>query len=63
MEIKVRLELVVSLQDGEVNINEILHAGGEWGRTATVRVAEDVINAYQAKIVEMLCAVYPVLYN
>ena len=56
MEIKVRLELVVSLQDGEVNINEILHAVGEWGRTATVRVAEGVINAYQKRIIENLCA-------
>lgn len=26
MEIKARLELLVSLQDGKVNINEILHA-------------------------------------
>lgn len=56
MEIKVRLELGVSLQDGEVNINEIIHAVGEWGREATRKVAEGVINAYQAKIVAMLCA-------
>lgn len=56
MEIKVRLELVVSLQDGEANINEILYAVGEWGRAATVRVAEGVINAYQKRIIENLCA-------
>jgi len=56
MEIKVRLELVVSLQDGEVNINEILNAVGKWGREATAKVAEGVINAYQKRIIELLCS-------
>lgn len=56
MEIRVRLEAVVSLQDGEVNINEILHAVGEWSREMTTKVVEGVIDAYQGRIVEMLCA-------
>lgn len=56
MEIKVRLELVVSLQDGEVNINEIIHAVGKWGREATAKAAEGVINAYQKRIVEAVCS-------
>lgn len=56
MDIKVRLELIVSLQDGETNINEILDAVGKWGREATTKVAEGVINAYQKGIVEMLCS-------
>ncbi len=56
MEIKVRLELVVSLQDGEVNINEIIHAVGKWGREATAKATEGVINAYQKRIVEAVCS-------
>ena len=56
MELRVRLESVFSLQDGEVNINEILHAVGQWSREAMTKVAEGVIGTYQKKIVEMLCA-------
>jgi len=56
MEIRVRLEAVVSLQDGEVNINEILHAVGKWGHEMTVKVAEGIVDAYQKRVVELLCA-------
>lgn len=56
MEIRVRLEAVISLQEGEVNINEILQAIGKWGRDMTIKVAEGTINAYQERIVSMLCA-------
>ncbi len=45
MEIRVRLEAVVSLQDGEVSINEVLHAVGKWGREVTVKVAQGTIAA------------------
>lgn len=56
MEIGVRLETVISLQDGEVNINEILHALGMWGREMTIKVAQGAVDAYQKRIVELLCA-------
>lgn len=56
MEIRVRLEAVVSLHDGEVNINEILHAVGKWGREMTVKIAQGTVDAYQERVVEMLCA-------
>lgn len=56
MEIRVRLECTVSLQDGEVNINEVLHAIDKWGRATTVKIAQGVIDAYQGRVVEILCA-------
>lgn len=56
MDIRLRLETVISLQDGEVNINEILHAVGKWGREMTIKVAQGTIDAYQKHIVELLCA-------
>jgi hypothetical protein len=56
MEIRVRLEGIVSLQDGEVNINEILNAVGKWGREMTVKIAQGTVNAYQGRVVELLCA-------
>lgn len=56
MEIQVRLDAVISLQDGSVNINEILYAVGRWCREMTSKLAEGVIDAYQNRIVEMLCA-------
>lgn len=56
MEIRVRLESVISLQDGEVNINEVLHAVGKWGREMTVKIAQGTVDAYQRRVVEMLCA-------
>ena len=40
MEIQVRLECAVSLQDGEVNINEILHAVGKWVSSSPLFDAE-----------------------
>lgn len=56
MEIKVKIDVVISLQDSEVNINEILYAVGKVGRDITVKVAEGVIDTYQRRIVDMLCA-------
>lgn len=56
MEVRVRLEGVISLHDGEVNINEVLHAVGKWGHELTVKIAEGAVDAYQRRIVEMLCA-------
>ena len=56
MEIRVRLEAVISLQDGKVNINEILHALAKWGNEMTIKVAEGAIDAYQRRVVELLCS-------
>ena len=56
MEIRVRLEAAISLQDGEVNINEILHALAKWGNEMTIKVAEGTIDAYQRRVVELLCS-------
>ena len=56
MEIRVRLESVISLQDGDVNINEVLFAVGKWGREMTIKVAQGAIDAYQRRVVELLCA-------
>jgi hypothetical protein len=55
MEIRVRLETVVSLQEGAVNINEVLHAVGKWERELTTKVAQGVIDAYQRRVVELAC--------
>lgn len=56
MDIRVQLDAVLSLQDGAVNINEILFAVGRWCRELTLRLAEGTINEYQNRVVEMLCA-------
>jgi len=56
MEIRVRLETVISLQDGEVNINEILHAVDVWGRGTIRKVVEGVIDVYQEEMVRLACS-------
>lgn len=56
MDIRVRLEGNVSVQDGAVNLNEILAAVGAWSRDLGVKIAQGVIEAYQGRVAEMLCA-------
>lgn len=56
MDIRVRLEGIVSVQDGAVNLNEILVAIGGWSRDLGVKLAEGVIEAYQGRVLEMLCS-------
>lgn len=56
MEIRVRLEGNVSVQEGAVNLNEILVAMGTWGRELAAKIAQGVIEAYQGRIAEMLCS-------
>jgi len=56
MEIRVTFECVISIQDGETNINEILHAVGNFGHELTPKLAQGVIDAYQSRIVKMLCS-------
>jgi len=56
MEIRMTLECVISIQDGETNINEILYAVGKLGSELTPKIAQGVIEAYQSRIVEMLCS-------
>ena len=56
MEIRVKLEAVISLQDGEVNINEILHAVDVWGRGTMRKVVEGVVDLYQEEMVRLACS-------
>jgi len=56
MDIRVTLEGVVSIQNGRANLNEVLHAVGQWSHELTLKITQGVIEAYQSRIVEMLCA-------
>ncbi len=55
MEIKVKIEAVVNLKDGEVNINEILEAVEKWRNQVGLDVSKGLIETYQERMVELLC--------
>lgn len=56
MEIRVRLDGTVRVQDGAVNLNEILVAMSGWSRELGRRLAQGVIEAYQDRVAAMLCS-------
>lgn len=55
MEIKVKIEAVVNVVDGEANINEILEAIGTWSNQVGLDVSKGVIENYQEQMVKLLC--------
>lgn len=55
MQIKVRMEATVEIEDGEANINEILLAAGNLSRKVYLDVSKGIIETYQEQIVKMLC--------
>ncbi len=56
MEISIRIEATISIQDGETNINEVLWTMGNWSREVGLKVIQGVVETYQGRIVELLCA-------
>ena len=53
MEIKVRIEARIIIQEGETNINEILWAVKRGSREMRVKVAEGLVDVYQGRVMEM----------
>lgn len=56
MEIRIQIEAAITIQEGETNINEFLWAIGNWSREIGLKVTERILETYQSRIVELLCA-------
>lgn len=55
MEIKVSISAVINIQDGEVNVNEILYEAGRFGDVLKKQMAEKMIESYQEAMAGKMC--------
>jgi len=55
MEIKISISALISIYDGKVNVNEILHESGKFGDLLKKKITEEIIEDYQETIVNKMC--------
>lgn len=55
MEIKGSISAVMDIEDGEVNVNEILYEAGRFGDLLKRQMAEKMIESYQEALVSKMC--------
>lgn len=55
MEIKVSISAIISIHDGEVNVNEILYESGKFGDLLKKEMTEKIIEHYQESVINKMC--------
>jgi len=55
MEIKISISAKVSIQDGRVNVNEILYEADKFGNLLKKLIAERIIEHYQSAVISRMC--------